>query len=146
MIKVLLDADACPVSLIVENACENKQIPLVAVCDHAHLITLDYGEVIRVDKGADSADFALVNRANKGDIVLSNDYGLLCMALSKGAKCMLFSGRIVDENNIDSLLAYRHLGKKERQEGRYSGRMKKRTLKDDAQFKDSFLRLLENLL
>lgn len=52
-------------------------------CDTSHDFSSYGTKVITVSKGADSTDFALVNDAADGDIVITQDYGLAAMALAK---------------------------------------------------------------
>ena len=82
------------------------------VVDTNHIITSDYSEVVTVSQGADSVDLYLINRVNKGDIVITQDYGVATLALGKGAKAISNSGMIFDDTNIDKLLFERFLGKK----------------------------------
>ena len=48
----------------------------------------DYSEIKVVGAGADAADLALVNSLKKGDIVVTQDYGVAALALAKGAYAM----------------------------------------------------------
>ena len=96
------------------------------------------------DRGADSADWTLVNRVHPGDLVVTQDYGLAALCLARGAAAIDQNGRIYDENNIDSLLGMRHISKKVRRAG---GRMKgppKRTKEQDEWFERSLERLLSD--
>ena len=53
------------------------------------------------DKGADSVDFALVNRVRPGDIVVTQDYGLASMCLARRARVLNQNGLEDTANNID---------------------------------------------
>ena len=44
----------------------------------------DYSEVIVVGAGADAVDYKLISICYKGDVVVSQDYGVAAMALGKG--------------------------------------------------------------
>ncbi len=142
--KFLIDADACPVTKIVENIAKMNDIELLLVCDTSHIITVDYGEVIVVSKGNDSADFYLVNKVSKGDIVVTGDYGVAAMALAKGGHPIHHSGKWFTSDNIDQMLFERHMSKKARKgSNHYRGKgPKKRTPLDDKRFYESFLSLL----
>ncbi|MDR0652275.1 MAG: DUF188 domain-containing protein, partial [Synergistaceae bacterium] len=74
--KILVDADACPVKETVVRMAKRRNIPLVMVTDTSHELSDGYGEVITVDKGADSADYAIAGLTSRGDIVVTQDYGL----------------------------------------------------------------------
>ena len=61
--KVIVDADACPVVGIVLELCRQYHCPCLLVCDTAHRVERDGAQTVIIDKGADSADFAIVNRS-----------------------------------------------------------------------------------
>ena len=73
--KILVDADACPVVRIVEQTAERYKIPVVLLCDTNHVLQSSYSEIKVIGAGADAVDFALVNQCGKGDIVVTQDYG-----------------------------------------------------------------------
>ena len=98
--KTLIDADGCPVvKQTIEIAKENK-IEVVVFCDTSHIINSDYAKTVTVSKGADSVDFALVNQVSPGDIVVTQDYGLSAMVLSKGGKPITQNGLIINDSNL----------------------------------------------
>lgn len=47
--------------------------------------------MIVVGEGADAVDYKLISICQKGDIVVSQDYGVAAMALGKGAYVILIS-------------------------------------------------------
>ena len=83
--KIFVDADACPVVGIVEELAKKYTIPVTLLCDTNHVISSDYSEVIVVGAGADAVDYKLISICHKGDMVVSQDYGVAAMALGKGA-------------------------------------------------------------
>ena len=48
------------------------------------MLSSDYSEVIVVGAGADAVDYKLISICHRGDIVVSQDYGVAVMALGKG--------------------------------------------------------------
>lgn len=80
--RILIDADGCPVTNIAVSISKSHGLECIIVCDSPHIFNSDYAQVITVDKGADSADMKLVNIALKGDIAVTQDYGLAAMCLS----------------------------------------------------------------
>ena len=82
--QIFVDADACPVVGIVEEVAEKYKIPVTLLCDTNHVLYSDYSEVIVVGAGADAVDYKLISICHKGDIVVSQDYGVAAMALGKG--------------------------------------------------------------
>lgn len=139
--KILVDADACPVKYIIEKIAKEFQIPVIMVIDTSHILESDYSEIIIVSKSPDAVDLALINRTDKGDIVVTQDYGVATMALGRKAYAIHQNGRIYTEDNIDLLMFERHLSKKQRQAGIRTCNMKKRSKEDDERFEASFRRL-----
>ena len=141
---IYIDADACPVVKIAENIAKKYSIAVVLLCDTNHVLRSDYSKVEVIDAGADSVDFALVNRCKSGDIVITQDYGVAAMALSKGSFAIHQSGKVYNEHNIDGLLAQRFIAKEARRASakNHLKGPKKRTAEDDRNFEQSF----ENLI
>ena len=140
--QIFVDADACPVVGIVEKVAKEHNLPVTLLCDTNHVLSSDYSEVIVV--GADAVDYKLISICHKGDIVVSQDYGVAAMALGKGAYAIHQSGRWYTNNNIDQMLMERHLNKKARRssnKNHFKG-PKKRTEEDDKRFAQSFEKLL----
>lgn len=141
--KFLIDADGCPVvRQTIEIAKENR-IEVIVFCDTSHIINSDYAKTVTVSKGADSVDFALVNQVNPEDIVVTQDYGLSAMVLSKGGKPITQNGLIINDSNLTMLLTTRHESKKARMSGTHLKGPKKRTNENDKAFVDSLSKLLK---
>ena len=141
--KVLIDADACPVTGIAVNLCRKHSVPCILLCDTAHTIYKDGVETLVFDKGSDSVDFALVNRTAPGDIVITQDYGLASMCLGRSVRVLHQDGWEYTLDNISGLMEQRHIAKKHRMSG---GRMKgpsKRTKQQDAAFERALQQLLQ---
>lgn len=146
--QIYVDADACPVVRIVEKTARKYGVKVTLLCDTNHVISSDYSEVKVIGAGADAVDYALVTMCKKGDIVVSQDYGVAAMALGKGAYAIHQSGKWYTNDNIDQMLMERHIDKKAR---RACGKChlkgpKKRTEEDDIRFEHSFEKLIiENM-
>ncbi|MDR1019657.1 MAG: YaiI/YqxD family protein [Synergistaceae bacterium] len=140
--KILVDADACPVKEIVVRMAKARGVPVIMVIDTSHELEDGYSKVITVDKGIDSADYAVAGLASRDDIVVTQDYGLAAMALAKGAKAINQDGLIYTDSNIDQLLTRRYVGQKLRRGGIRTKGPKKRTKWDDERFESSFGRML----
>lgn len=104
--QIFVDADACPVVGIVEKMAEKYNIPTTLLCDTNHVLYSDYSEVIVVGAGADAVDYKLISICHKGDIVVSQDYGVAAMALGKGAYAIHQSGKWYTNENIDRIISY----------------------------------------
>ena len=146
--QIFVDADACPVVRIVETIAEKYSIPVTLLCDTNHVLSSDYSEVIIVGAGADAVDYKLISICHKGDIVVSQDYGVAAMALGKGAYAIHQSGKWYTNENIEQMLMVRHLNKKARR-GSHKNQIKgprKRTPEDDERFAQSFEKLVSKVL
>ena len=143
-VQIFVDADACPVVGIIETIAEKYNIPTTLLCDTNHILYSNYSEVIVVGAGADAVDYKLISICHKGDIVVSQDYGVAAMALGKGAYAIHQSGKWYTNNNIDQMLMERHLNKKARRSSHknHIKGPKKRTEEDDVRFAQSFEKML----
>lgn len=144
--RILIDADGCPVTDLSIKIAGRYRLRCILVCDTAHRFERAGAETVTVSKGPDSADFVLVNLLSPGDIVVTQDYGLAAMALSRGAWPIRQDGMWYDANNIGPLLESRHMAKKVRRAG---GRLKgppKRTPLEDTAFESGLCRLIEREL
>ena len=144
LVQIFVDADACPVVGIIETIAEKYNIPTTLLCDTNHILYSNYSEVIVVGAGADAVDYKLISICHKGDIVVSQDYGVAAMALGKGAYAIHQSGKWYTNNNIDQMLMERHLNKKARRSSHknHIKGPKKRTEEDDVRFAQSFEKML----
>ena len=144
--KIIVDADACPVKGIIEVVAKELQIPVIMIIDTSHILTSDYSEIVTVSKALDAVDFAVINRAVKGDLIVTQDYGVAAMALGKGAYAIHQSGKWYTNENIETMLMARHLTKKavrSNKKNHIKG-PKKRTKEDDIHFEVSFRKLCQH--
>ncbi|MCH4179311.1 MAG: YaiI/YqxD family protein [Megasphaera sp.] len=145
---IYVDADACPVIRQIEMAAKVYQVPVTLLCDTNHILRSDYSAVRVIEAGADSVDMALINCCRRGDIVVTQDYGVAVLALGKGARAMHQNGWEYTNDNIDRLLMERHMMKKER---RSTGKThikgpKKRSAVDNERFYHTFSALLTQVV
>ncbi|MBE5799809.1 MAG: YaiI/YqxD family protein [Clostridiales bacterium] len=144
MSRVLVDADACPVIRIVERIAKAHGVPVTLLCDTNHVLSSDYAEVKVIGAGADAVDFALINLCRRGDVVVTQDYGVAALALGKGAHAIHQNGGLYTQDNIDQMLMERHLARKARMgKGKHHLKgPKKRTKEEDDAFETVFRKLL----
>ena len=134
-----IDADACPVTREALACARRARVPVVIVgnttqnlerhirrddprdADHARGrdVTHDgfWVDVLDVSIGADSADFAIVERLHPNDVVVTQDIGLASMVLGRGAAAIGVRGRVYTKATIDMDLFIRHEEKKVRRAG-----------------------------
>lgn len=141
--KVLIDADACPVTQIAIKICHEQDVPCLVLCDTAHEFSHTTATVLVCDKGSDSTDFSLVNRVCPGDIVITQDYGLASMCLARNARVMHQDGWEYTADNIGALLFSRHETRKYRAAGGRTKGPKKRTEAQNSAFIQAFSKLLQ---
>ncbi|OOB77821.1 MAG: hypothetical protein BEN19_01165 [Epulopiscium sp. Nuni2H_MBin003] len=144
--KILIDADACPVIKEAIKVADAFEIEVIIYCDTSHMIEIDGIETIVVQKGLDAVDFVIANNMKKKDIVITQDYGLAAMVLAKGGYAINQDGFIYQENNIDQLLYRRYLHKVARKSKIKIKGPKKRTSLDNKKFSDSFSVLCEKII
>mgnify|MGYP003585142188 CR=1 FL=1 len=143
--KILIDADGCPVvSETIKIAAEFK-INVLLLCDTGHIMQREGAETIVVSQGADAVDFALVNRVVNGDLVITQDYGLAAMVLSKQAYVLNQNGFQYTNENIDSLLHTRYVSKKIRNAGGRVKGPKKRQKLDNTNFENGLRKFLSSI-
>lgn len=142
--QIFVDADACPVVDIVEEIAQKHNISVTLLCDTNHVLYSDYSEVIVVGAGVDAVDYKLISLCHRGDIVVTQDYGVAAMALGKGTYAIHQSGKWYTNDNIDQMLMERHLNKKARRASHrnHVKGPKKRTEEDDVRFAESFEKMV----
>lgn len=144
--RILVDADACPVKKIILDIAKYNNLEVIMFIDNTHILNDDYAKIITVDKGPDSVDLALINYANLGDIVITQDYGVAAMALCKNAYPLNQNGLIFTNKNIDMLLFQRHDSKKIMRSGGRLKNIKKRTKENNIEFEFALKKLIQELL
>lgn len=144
--RILVDADACPVKSQIERTAKEFAIPVIMFIDSNHELHSHYSEIIVIEQGKDAVDLALINNCRSGDIVVTQDYGVASLALGKNAYAIGNSGTVYDKDNIDKLMFERFLHAKIRRAGKKGGKMnnpKKRTSADNERFELNFRKLIK---
>lgn len=130
---LFIDADACPVTrealdvarrrgihtVIAGNSTQNLQ-RRIRRDDPRDASSAKRGfwvETLDVSVGADSADFAIIERLKPGDVVVTQDIGLASMVLGRGAAAIGVRGHLYRKETIDMQLFIRHEEKKVRRAG-----------------------------
>lgn len=142
---IFVDADGCPVVSISIEIAKEHDIKIVVVKNYAVWLEDPYAEIISVDISRDSADYYIANRIEKGDILITQDYGLAAMALTKGAYCINQNGFFITDENISDMLNRRHVNATLRRKKKIYTKFKKRNPQADEAFERSLRRLIENI-
>lgn len=141
-LRVLIDADGCPVVDETINICKSFGLECLILCDTSHHFDKEGATTFTFAKGNDSVDFALVNMLKKGDVVVTQDYGLASMCLARTVRVLNQDGQEYDDNNIEALLLLRHTSLKLRQSGKRTKGKSKRIKQQDQDFIESLRKLL----
>jgi len=140
--RILIDADACPVVDIAIDIAKEYRLECILLCDTAHYFNREGARTVVLGQGADSVDFALVNMVQNGDIVITQDYGLAAMCLARKSAVLNQNGMVYHDGNMDSLLASRHMGQKIRRSGGRTKGPAKRKKEQDEMFANQLRKLI----
>ena len=143
--RILIDADGCPVVDITVAEAVKRKIECLLLCDTSHVFEKPGAETLTFSKGADSVDFALVNLVQPGDMVVTQDYGLAAMCLARSALVLNQNGMEYTADNIDALLMERHTAKKIRNAGGRPKGPPKRTAAQDDRFREQLAQMLDRV-
>lgn len=146
--KIYVDADACPVKDTIISIAEDYRILVILVKSFAHFSNKEEQpgvETIYVDTGADSADYRIMQLAQKGDIIITQDYGLASLGLPKGCIVLHHKGFRYTNDNIDHLLQTRYASAMARKSGKRTKGPKAFTAEDERKFRELLVATLESL-
>ncbi len=145
MMKIIVDADACPKAVL--QIClelgRRYDIPVWTVASFNHNIESDHHIIVGSD--SQEADIKVVNLTGKGDIVVTQDWGLAAMIVGKQARCLSPDGREYQPENMDFLLEERELKARYRRSGGRTKGPKKRTVKNDLKFKEALESIIRQI-
>lgn len=141
--KILIDADGCPVTELTVRLSREYGLPSLILCDTAHEFRLEGARTLVFDKGTDSVDYALVNRILPGDLVITQDYGLASMCLARNAIVLHHDGWEYTCDNIDALLFSRHEARKYRASGGRTKGPSKRANSQNLAFESAFRKAVQ---
>ncbi|MCO7232621.1 MULTISPECIES: YaiI/YqxD family protein [unclassified Cobetia] len=119
-----VDADACPRAArdILVRAAERTATPTWFVANHqVPLPRSAHVKALSVPAGADAADQLIVERARRGDMVITSDLPLALEAIEKGALVMTSRGETLDANNIRAKVQMRDFMESMRSSGEHTG-------------------------
>ncbi|MFC5651729.1 YaiI/YqxD family protein [Paenibacillus solisilvae] len=120
---IVVDADACPVKREIVEVARTYAVPVLMVASYDHRLEPEAGvQIMQVDRSDQSVDLYISNHIAKGDIVVTQDFGLATIVLSRGAIALSPRGQEYDESNIEYLMERRHeLAKRRRGGGKTKG-------------------------
>lgn len=141
--RIIVDADATPGIPLIEQIAIAYKLPCILVSDDTHVLKSDYSKIITVSKGDQSADMYLVNMLEPHDIVVSQDYGVAVIGLSKQCYVVNPKGYLYTDENIDAMLESRHIATKLRRHGHHTKGPKKRTIEDDERLVETITKIVK---
>lgn len=142
-IQIVVDADACPVKREIVECSRLFEVPVMMVASHDHRLEEQAGvTVIQVDRSDQSVDLYIANRLKPGDVLITQDFGLATIGLSRRAIALSFRGQIYTDDNIDFLLARRHILARQRRGGIRSKGPRAMTQDDRTSFQQTLTKIL----
>lgn len=125
--RIIVDADACPSIDVITELAKSNQKELILYSDTSHNLSSDYAVIKTISKSFQAVDMAIANDLKKNDILITQDYGLALIGLTKKAYVVNPKGKIYTNDNIDQMLFERFLGTKNRKQKIHMKGPKKRT-------------------
>ncbi len=146
--KIWIDADACPkiIKEIIFKASNRLQIPVCLVANA--YMTLPQSSLIsfiQVDKGADVADFYIVEHVSKEDLVVTADIPLAALIVKKEALAINPRGELYTEENVQERLSTRDFMQGLRDTGVNTGGPAPLGPKHKEKFANSFDRIITKM-
>jgi uncharacterized protein len=142
MPKIIIDADACPRPVL--SACLREGhafgLPVWTVASFNHNIQSDQHFV--VGDAPQEADMKVLNLAERGDVAVTQDWGLAAMLLGKGVICLSPGGKAYSNETIEFMLETREAMARHRRGGGRTKGPAKRSEEDNRRFE----RLLRDVL
>lgn len=149
ILKILVDADACPVKEIIIEESDKWDLPVLLVKSFAHFSHKEeqpHVETIYVDSENEAADYKIMQLANVNDIVITQDYGLASLLLAKKCLVMHHKGFIYSKRNIDTLLNQRYVSAMARKSGQRTKGPKPFTHEEKEKFRQKLAQVLSRKL
>ncbi|NLK21439.1 MAG: YaiI/YqxD family protein [Epulopiscium sp.] len=142
--RIIVDGDSCPVIGIIDEIAKSYDLDVILFCSYCHVpkerLNIEY---CIVDSEPQAVDLAIINCIKEQDVIVTQDYGLASLILSKGAKAISPKGNIYTNEEIDILLFNRYINSEIRRSGGRTKGPNKRTKKDDEKFKRNLKKLIE---
>ncbi len=141
--RVVVDGDACPVKREIAETVRSCGAAALLVSSRDHVLVPEESvRVVTVDAGNQSADLYIANVLTADDILVTGDYGLAALGLSRGAAVLTFRGKCIREEDIGGLLEQRHLSAKLRRGGTRTKGPPPFTNEDRSRFQQKLTNLL----
>ena len=149
MMKIWVDADACPVVIkeILFKASQRTGVLLTLVANQPVRIPRSpLIKMLQVAAGFDVADKEIVKRLSSGDLVITNDIPLAAEAIAKGGFVLSPRGELYTKDNIKARLTMRDFLDTMRASGIDTGGQPRLSQSDRKLFADHLDKLLARML
>jgi uncharacterized protein YaiI (UPF0178 family) len=121
-IQIFIDADACPVKDEVYKVAVRYGLKTFVVSNSFMMVPVSpLVERVIVDAGPDIADDWIADRAERGDVVITNDIPLADRVLKSGAAAIKPNGQPFTADSIGQALAQRSIMEHIRSTGEVTG-------------------------
>lgn len=140
--RIIVDADACPSLESITNIAFKNNIECHLFCDYNHNLNIINAKIHYISEGYQMVDIAISNFIKTNDLLITADYGLACIGLSKNSLVISPSGIVYDNKNIDTLLEQRYLNILNRKQNIKTKKLKKRTKEINKIFLDTLEQLI----
>ena len=146
-LRILVDADACPVKDEVMRVAERHQIQVHFVSNS--FMRLPSGDLVQrvvVQDGPDAADDWIAERAGRRDIVVTQDIPLASRCLKAGGRALGNTGKPFTNQGIGMALAMRDLSAHLRETGESRGFNAAFTRQDRSRFLEALEQAVQQIL
>ncbi len=144
MLRIFVDADACPVKEEVYRVARRYELPVSVVANaRMRVPNEDSIDLVIVPGDFDAADDWIVEQVGRDDIVVTADIPLAARCLEKEARVLDSRGRPFSEDSIGDLLASRDLMSQLRESGVVTGGPPPFSRKDRSQFLQGLDKLIQ---
>ncbi len=137
--KIWVDADACPSEIkdIVAKAAQKRSIETIFV-SNKNMYSAEHITFVKVEQGADVADAYIAERAEKNDLIITQDIPLAALVIPKGAAAISFHGDLFTKANIAERLSVRNFMQELRDSGIQTSGPKPYSNKHKQKFANTF--------
>jgi uncharacterized protein YaiI (UPF0178 family) len=139
--KIWVDADACPAAIkeVIIKAATTRHIHTIFIANKGiYFQASPYLSAIQVNQGADVADQYIVDHAETGDLVITQDIPLAAQLVPKNIVVISLHGILFTPNNMGERLSIRNFMQDLRDNGAQTGGPKPFSAKDKQKFAQTF--------
>ncbi|MDD3814326.1 MAG: YaiI/YqxD family protein [Desulfocapsaceae bacterium] len=142
---ILVDADSCPgiIKDILYRAAERTRTQMTLVADRPLTIpSSSHIKKIQVQSGLNAADIRIIDLAQPGDLIITDDIPLASAVVGKGALVLSQRGEMLQDENIAERLSARDFMTELRESGINTGGPAPLSQKNRQSFANQLDRLL----